>query len=152
MRASSPLALKTRKRCRLRGTHSCCFAGRIHVKDVFLARQPIFNRDVELFGYELLFRADDSSDSFDGADTEAATTQVIASSILSIGLDNVIGRKKAFVNFNEALLRSGLHAMLPRDQSVQCCGAEYRTGRFSPGDVFGGSVTSTQSMVIAIGS
>jgi EAL and modified HD-GYP domain-containing signal transduction protein len=26
--------------------------------------------------------------------------------------------RKAFVNFNEALLRSGLHAMLPRDRVV----------------------------------
>ena len=86
--------------------------------DVFLARQPIFNRDVELFGYELLFRANDTSAAFDGTDAEAATTQVIANTVLSIGLDNVISGKKAFVNFNEALLRSGLHAMLPRDRVV----------------------------------
>ncbi|HLH00937.1 MAG TPA: HDOD domain-containing protein [Bryobacteraceae bacterium] len=86
--------------------------------DVFVARQPIFNRSRELFGYELLFRSDDLINEFDGTAAESATTQVIANSLLSIGLENIIGGNKAFINFNDRLLRAGLHSMLPRDQVV----------------------------------
>ena len=86
--------------------------------DVFVARQPIFNRSRELFAYELLFRSDDIHNEFDGTEDESATTQVIANSLLSIGLENVVGHHKAFINFNENLLRAGLHSMLPRDQIV----------------------------------
>ena len=86
--------------------------------EVFLARQPILNRARELHGYELLFRANLGSNQFDGTADESATTQVIANSLLSIGFENVVGAKKAFVNFNEQLLRAGLYTLLPGDRVV----------------------------------
>ena len=33
---------------------------------MFIARQPIFNRTLDVYGYELLFRADHGSKAFDG--------------------------------------------------------------------------------------
>lgn len=86
--------------------------------DVFVARQPIFNRARELVAYELLFRSHELATEFDGTGDESATAQVIANSLLSIGLEKIIGRTKAFINFNDQLLRAGLHSMLPRDQIV----------------------------------
>src|SRR5271163_1670144 len=86
--------------------------------DVFVARQPIFDRARELYAYELLFRSDDVNNQFDGTDSGTATTQVIANSLLTIGLDNVACGKKAFLNFDERLLMGGLHSMLPKETVV----------------------------------
>jgi EAL and modified HD-GYP domain-containing signal transduction protein len=86
--------------------------------DVFVARQPIFDRERQLFAYELLFRSDDVVDKFDAADSGSATTHVIANSLLTMGLENVACGKKAFLNFDYALLMDGLHSMLPAETVV----------------------------------
>jgi c-di-GMP-related signal transduction protein len=86
--------------------------------DVFVARQPIFDRSRELYAYELLFRSDDVNNQFDAAESETATTQVIANTLLTIGLQNVACGKKAFLNVDRSLLMDGLHAILPRDSIV----------------------------------
>jgi len=86
--------------------------------DVFVARQAIFDRARRLYGYELLFRSSAESNKFDGTDSVSATTQVIANSLLSIGLENIVCGKKMFVNFDRTLLMSGFHSMLPRQDLV----------------------------------
>jgi c-di-GMP-related signal transduction protein len=86
--------------------------------DVFVARQPIFDRSRQLYAYELLFRSDDVLNKFDAPDSGSATTHVIANSLLTMGLENVACGKKAFLNFDYGLLMDGLHSMLPRETVV----------------------------------
>jgi EAL and modified HD-GYP domain-containing signal transduction protein len=86
--------------------------------NVWIARQPIFDRETQVYGYELLFRASEYSDRFDGGDAAAATTQVLAHTFLGIGLDNVLSGRKAFVNFDRSLLTGSLHSILPRKDVV----------------------------------
>jgi len=86
--------------------------------DVFVARQPIFDRTRQLYAYELLFRSGDVHNEYDGTDSGSATKQVIANSLLSIGIENVACGKKVFLNFDQGLLLGGLHAMLPRETTV----------------------------------
>jgi c-di-GMP-related signal transduction protein len=86
--------------------------------DVFVARQAIFDRARQLYGYELLFRSNGDHNEFDGTGSVSATTQVIANSVLSIGLENIACGKKVFVNFDRALLMSGLHSMFAREDLV----------------------------------
>lgn len=85
---------------------------------MFVARQPIFDRKRELYAYELLFRSDDLHNEFDNTESGSATTQVIANSLLSIGLDNVLCGRKAFLNFDHGLLLSGLQFLLPPEMIV----------------------------------
>ena len=54
--------------------------------DVFVARQPIFSRNLQEYGYELLYRGG-PNDSFDGTAADLATARVIANSFLTIGAD-----------------------------------------------------------------
>jgi len=82
--------------------------------DVFVARQPIFDRARELYAYELLFRSDDEHNEFPTSETDSATTQVIANTLLTIGLQNVACGKKAFLNVDRDLLMGGLHSILPQ--------------------------------------
>lgn len=81
--------------------------------DVFIARQPILDRQRQLYAYELLFRSDACQSAFDGTDGATATTRLIANSLLAIGLESLLCGKKAFINFDRSLLLGGLHSVLP---------------------------------------
>ena len=80
--------------------------------DIFLARQAIFDRGQNVYGYELLFRSS-GSNVYDGSEASLATSQVIANTLFSIGLDNVLGGKRAFINFGRNLLVGDWTTMLP---------------------------------------
>src|ERR1700691_3416395 len=86
--------------------------------DALVARQAIFDRDRRVHGYELLFRSDAGRNEFDGTEAGLATQQVLANSLLVIGLENLVGTKKAFVNFGRGPLLQGWHASLPRESTV----------------------------------
>ena len=86
--------------------------------NIQIARQPIFDRNMHVYAYELLFRAAQNCDHFDGAEAASATTEVIAHAYLGIGLENVLSGRKAFVNFDKRLLTSTLHSILPREDIV----------------------------------
>jgi EAL and modified HD-GYP domain-containing signal transduction protein len=81
--------------------------------DVFVARQPIFDRQLRVFGYELLFRSG-FEQAFDGTDPTRATSQVITASFFALGVERIVGRKRAFVNFNRELLLRDCVSILPR--------------------------------------
>src|SRR5271170_1193122 len=86
--------------------------------DVLVARQAIFDRDRRVHGYELLFRSQAGQNEFDGTEGGLATKQVLANSLLVIGLENLIGEKKAFVNFGRGPLLQGWHSSLPPGNTV----------------------------------
>lgn len=65
-----------------------------------VARQPIVNRKGELFGYEILYRAPGQS-TFDG---NTATSSTLLDLLVDIGLDNLVGGKRAFINFTDSFL------------------------------------------------
>jgi len=76
------------------------------------------DRQRQLYGYELLYRSEHSRNQFDGTEASAATKQVISSTLLSIGLEDTLCGKKAFVNFNHRLLSDGMYLSLPRESTV----------------------------------
>ena len=79
-----------------------------------VARQPIFNNNMEIFGYELLYRHDDKSTAFQGeVSQDTATTETIVNSFHSIGIHKITNGKYAFVNFTEKLLLSQIATLLP---------------------------------------
>src|SRR5271155_5614392 len=86
--------------------------------DALVARQAIFDRDRRVHGYELLFRSNAGQNEFDGTEGGLATQQVLANSLLVIGLENLVGNKKAFINFGRGPLLQGWHASLPRKNTV----------------------------------
>src|ERR1700688_1808239 len=86
--------------------------------EVFVARQAIFDRNNQVYAYELLYRSDDVNNKFDGTEAASATAQVVANSLLSVGVDNLLCGKKAFVNFDRNLLIGGFQAILPPETLV----------------------------------
>ena len=82
---------------------------------VFVARQPIFDRRQHIFAYELLFRQGQEN-YYSAADGDQATSQVIVNSFWLIGLSTLTGGKRAFINFTANLLKNEIVTMLPADQ------------------------------------
>ncbi len=86
--------------------------------DVFVARQAILNRHKDLYGYELLFRSGPENNHFDGTESQSATTQVIANTLFSAGLEGILGGKKGFINFDREMLLDDSWSILPKDVAV----------------------------------
>ncbi|WP_420477116.1 EAL and HDOD domain-containing protein [Noviherbaspirillum sp. ST9] len=85
-------------------------------RDFFLARQPILDRNQELFAYELLFR-DAGADTANVTNDLSATASVIAHAA-ELGMANVIGSSLGFINVDAAVLLSDFIHFLPRDRVV----------------------------------
>ncbi|MFC7518225.1 EAL and HDOD domain-containing protein [Herbaspirillum sp. GCM10030257] len=86
------------------------------IRDFFLGRQPILNRDHQLVAYELLFR-DADTESANITDDVAATASVIAHAV-QLGLANVIGNYLGFINVDAELLASDVVNFLPKQKVV----------------------------------
>lgn len=83
----------------------------------FLGRQPILDRNQEIIGYELLFRAAERN----VAEFESysqASASVITSALASFGINEVLGGKFGFINVHLGLLLSEMLEVLPKDQTV----------------------------------
>ena len=85
-------------------------------RDVMVARQPIYNNRMGVYGYELLFRS--SSNSTEGLRPTEATAQVLATTILNFGLDDLVLHRKAVINVTRAFLDIMLDIQLPTQQVI----------------------------------
>lgn len=82
---------------------------------VFVARQPIFDRKKAACGYELLFRSG-LANHYDASDGDTSTLDVIANSFVNIGLDELTGGQRGFINFTRNLLLQDIADLLPPDR------------------------------------
>jgi len=82
----------------------------------FVARQPIFNRDERVFGYELLFR-DGLENCCPSVDVDIACRITLDSSLL-MGLDVLCGGGYTFINCTRDVLLRGHAAVLPPRSTV----------------------------------
>jgi EAL and modified HD-GYP domain-containing signal transduction protein len=82
----------------------------------FVARQPIFDVEQKLFGYELLYRSS-FTNSYDAADGTSATLAVVREAFLVLGTQ-LTGTNKAFINFNVDLLKKKLPLTLRPETTV----------------------------------
>ena len=80
--------------------------------EVFIGRQPIFDRGQRVVGYEILFRAEDVAEAR-VLDAESATATVVLNALTEIGLDRIVGSHVAWINLSRESLLSGIGNMLP---------------------------------------
>jgi len=85
-------------------------------EDAFVARQPILDRSLELYGYELLYR-EGRVEVASSADSNA-TRSVIYGALFAGSIDELIGRGRAFVNATEELLCGSTLEALPAERTV----------------------------------
>lgn len=89
----------------------------LNYQPIFVARQPVFSSDEELWGYELLFRHSDLAASAQVDDQVVATAKVIADgfSIATTGVDQ---NKKFLINFPPELLLQQTALSLPKETCI----------------------------------
>lgn len=70
---------------------------------ILLARQPIFDVDIKVSAYELLFRSDSSNQAnvFDG---DSATSQVFLNAFNELDISEVVQHHPAYINFTRNLI------------------------------------------------
>ena len=85
--------------------------------DIYLARQPIFTCNHQLYGYELLYRCSENN-CFLEMDDDQATAELIYNTFFILGLSNITEGKKAFINFSKKLINSDIPLLLPKDLVV----------------------------------
>ena len=66
--------------------------------DVYIARQPIFDRKLAVFGYELLYRRS-MNNFYEGVDGNQATRDLIYNAFFVMQIDDLTEGKVGFINF-----------------------------------------------------
>lgn len=87
------------------------------VSDIFIARQPIFDRGNAVAGYEILFRSGPEN-RFVASDPNFASGQSLERTVMGFSFDQLVGGKTAFVNLSRDLLISEAFTLLPPGRAV----------------------------------
>ncbi len=82
---------------------------------IYLARQPIFDRNRNVIAYELLHRSDEEN-YYKAEDGDQASSEVIANALLNIGLERLTRGRRAYINFTRQLLENNTALLLPKEQ------------------------------------
>jgi len=85
--------------------------------ELFLARQPIFDRQLQVYAYELLYRSSERNQ-FDSADGTLASLQVLSTSLFSFGLEKVADGRLCYLNMDRELLLDGCKWLMPAQHFV----------------------------------
>ncbi len=85
--------------------------------NVCLARQPIFDTQLNVIGYELLYRSNENSTAYDGSDPDLASSEMILMG-LDAGIKMLTDNRLAFINFTESLLLNEAATILPKKHLV----------------------------------
>jgi len=80
----------------------------------FVARQPIFDQDRNVYGYELLFRSG-LENFFSHPDGDLASDAVIDGFFL-LGMEALTGGRRAFINCTRDVLLKGYASLLPKQR------------------------------------
>lgn len=87
------------------------------ISETFLARQGVFNRSLNVVGYELLFRSG-AENFFSGHDGDQASLQVIESSLNTFGVGGLAAGGRVFVNVTRKMMVEGYTSLLPSRSTV----------------------------------
>ena len=87
------------------------------MSDIFLARQPIFDRRQSVVGYELLYRHGNVEQALID-DDEVASARVAINALTEIGLQSLVGDRRAWINVTREFLLQGLAYSLPPGRVV----------------------------------
>jgi c-di-GMP phosphodiesterase len=81
--------------------------------EILVARQPVFDRKEQLYGYDFVLRRPGS-----GAPDQLLPEQLVADTFLGIGIYQVAGACRAFVPIDRGMILGGAARLLPADRVV----------------------------------
>lgn len=74
------------------------------MQDIFVGRQPIYNNNLGIYAYEMLFRAGKENTAGQNLNHDHATSQVVINTFVDMGLDNLVGNALASIKLTERFL------------------------------------------------
>jgi len=80
-----------------------------------VACQPILNINRQVFGYELLYRGNNTSVEYDSIDGNTATRELLDTAFGDVGIKKITGGRRSFVNFTYDLLVQGIPMLFSKD-------------------------------------
>jgi EAL and modified HD-GYP domain-containing signal transduction protein len=83
--------------------------------DIYIGRQPIYDRDLKVVAYELLYR-DSEDNRANITDVDVASADMIFTALVEFGLDRLVGEHRAYMNLSPNLLVSGKPLALPPEK------------------------------------
>jgi len=91
----------------------------------YIARQPIYDRDQKVAGYELLYRDGSSGNTAQFVDGDAATRGVLSDAITVFGIPNLTNGLPAYINFTKNLLMNDFALLAnPKQIVIEVMGEE----------------------------
>lgn len=88
--------------------------------NTYIARQPIFDRDLKVGGYELLYRDSHFSDRAVFDDGDKATSKLLYSAFTQFSLPKLSNHLPAFINFTDSLILADFPKLVnPSDVVVE---------------------------------
>jgi len=97
--------------------NNACIPDQENQSSVYIGRQPIFDRNMNIFAYELLYR-DSNENRANVTCQNTSTTTVILNLITEFGFTATTGNKIAFINLSRDYLTGVLPVQLPAKQVV----------------------------------
>lgn len=85
--------------------------------DIYVARQPVFTADKEIFAYELLFRLG-FENMFPQVNGDTATSAVLTNTFFSFGLNEILGGKPGLINFTRKLILQRIPLFFPKEHII----------------------------------
>lgn len=85
--------------------------------DIFLARQPIFDYNQNVYAYEILYRSG-LVNAYDEIDGDVASREVLYNSFQTFGIETLTNGKPVFINFTEELINYEIATLFPTDLLV----------------------------------
>lgn len=85
--------------------------------DFFVGRQPIFDRQLKVVGYELLYRSFKTNVAII-KDGDYATSEVVMNTFAEIGLQRMVGSQKAFINITRNFFLQGYPILFTPEKVV----------------------------------
>jgi len=82
--------------------------------EIFVGRQPIYTRDLDVFAYELMPHPVNDEE----ITADKATSQVIINAFMEIGIDKLVGKKTAFLTLTDHFLQSDYELPLPAERVI----------------------------------
>ncbi|MEG0091923.1 MAG: EAL domain-containing protein [Oscillospiraceae bacterium] len=86
--------------------------------DVFIARQPIFDKNEKLYAYELLYRDGAKGNFAQVTDGSFATSSLVSDALTVFGMSTLTDSKPAFINFTKQLVMEDFALVLQPQEVV----------------------------------
>ncbi len=84
--------------------------------NIYIAKQPILDKDSDVFAYELLYR--DTMDTSNIKNRKRATVSVLSSVLNKFGVDNLISNHKAFIKADEEFIMHSVLSTIPKEYFI----------------------------------